>query len=137
MKPTLFATTATILLLTTATANAGPGHRYFTELGRNIGYGVGDGYHAQRYCLPACAACNSCSPIQQPTIQQPIMPQPAMADAYSQWAPHQLPQVRYPVGYYAAPVYQPQHQPSVPIYGQPIPVLQPVARPDHSPASHW
>lgn len=141
MKPTLFVTSTAIILLATAASGAGLGRRYITEVGRNIGYGVGDGYHADRYCLSACAACSSCSPVQQPMMQQPMTPYPTVAPDYSQWAPHQLQQVRYPVGYYAPPMYQPQYapqyQPVGPAYGQPTPAFRPVARPDRSPASLW
>ncbi|MCB9937572.1 MAG: hypothetical protein H6823_04970 [Planctomycetaceae bacterium] len=150
MKPTLFATTAAFFLLSSTASAAGTLQAYFTELGRNCGYGISDGYHAQRYCLPACTTCDSCSPVQhpviqqsvnqrpmmpQPVMQQPMIPYPAMAPGYTQWAPHQFQQVGYPVGYYAAPVYQQPYPPLVPAYGQPMPT--PAARPDRSPAWLW
>ena len=137
MKPTLFAATTAMMLLTTATSNAGPGHRYITEVGRNIGYGISDGYHAQRYCLPAGSTCSSCSPAQQPMMQQPMMQQymqqPVMVPAYQQWAPQQFQQVGYPLGYPVAPVYQPYYQPIAPSYAQPPAVV----RPNRNPASLW
>jgi len=136
MKPTLFATTVAISLVASTTSGADFLRAYFTEVGRNAGYGISDGYHAKRYCMPACTTCTSGSPM-----QQPMMPSPTIAPEHTQWAPHQLQQVRYPVGYYTTPMYQAQYssqyQPVMPVYGQPMPALRPVARPDRSPASLW
>ena len=138
MKPMLFATAAAMILVTSANSQAGNG--YFKELGRNLGYGISDGYHAQRYCLPACTACSSgvLQPqpmFQHPMMQQPTMHQPGLAPASAPWAPSQFQQAGYAVGYPVRPIYQPWYQPSVPSYGQPgMPSL---ASPQRSQALHW
>lgn len=143
MKPKLFTLSAAMILLTSATSIAGNG--YFTELGRGFGYGYGDGYHAQRYCLNADSSCGNCSPVQQPMIhhskdQQPkiqeaLIPRPMPASAYSQRVPPQFQQVGYPAGYPVAPAYQPRYQPSPPGYGHPV--MPPVASPHRNPVSPW
>ncbi|MDA1054698.1 MAG: hypothetical protein O3C40_30085 [Planctomycetota bacterium] len=128
MKLQLFAVSAAIILLTSAISNAGNG--YFNQLGRINGYGISDGYHAQRYCLPACKSCGNCSPV-----QSPMNPQPMMGPAYSQWAPHQLQQAGYPIGYPVTPTYQPWYQPFAPGYGQPV--MPSIASPYRTPALRW
>jgi len=128
MKPKLFAVSAAIILLTSATSNAGNG--YFNQLGRHLGYGISDGYHAQRYCMSDCTSCSGCSPVQQPMMQQPVI-----APDYSQWTPHQFRQVGNPVGYPAAPKSQPLYQPIAPGFGQPV--MPSVASPHRTPVSHW
>ena len=143
MKPKLFAVSTAIILLTSATSNAGNG--YFLELGRNVGYGISDGYHAQRHCLTDGKSCNNCSSVQQPMMPQPMMPQPMMpqpmmpqpmmAPAYSQWAPPAHQQAGYPVGQPAAPINQPWYQPVAPGYGQAA--MPAVASPQRRAAWHW
>ena len=81
MKPKLFAVSAALILFTSATAIAGNG--YFNQVGRNCGYGISDGYHAQRNCLTDGKSCNECSPVLQPMMPQPMMPQPMMASRRS------------------------------------------------------
>lgn len=135
MKPALFATSVGIILFTSAASNAGNG--YFTKLGRNLGYGISDGYHAQRYCLPGGMPCSAGSPFYQPMMQQPMMQQPVMAPTPAQWAPPQFQPAGYPASssYPVMPVYQPWYQPSVPTYG--VPVTPSQARPAQSPVLHW
>lgn len=152
MKPTLFATAIAITLLTTSTSSADVLKRYFIELGRNLGYGISDGYHADRDCLSASKGCDDCSAAQHPMMHQPLAPQPmmyqpTMAPEYSQTPPPQFQQepqfqqgprfqqVQYPAGYYVAPAYQPQYQPLAPTFVQPtMPSFAPPAR---RPASLW
>lgn len=143
-----FAVSAAIILLTVANSNAGDG--YFNLVGRNFGYGISDGYHAHRNCLPDYMPCNNCEPAQQPVMPQPMMQQPViqqrvlqqsmmqpprMAPAYTQSAPQQFRQAGFPVGLPTAPMYQPQHQPIAPIYDYPS-VPQVESRTPRS-AVHW
>ncbi|MCA9122738.1 MAG: hypothetical protein H6822_15450 [Planctomycetaceae bacterium] len=140
MKPTLFAAAVAITLVTTSTSSADVLKLYFIELGRNLGYGISDGYHANRDCLPAYSGCSSCSPSQHPVMQQPPVPQPMMhypmmTPEYSQAALPQLQQVRYPAGYYVAPAYLPQFQQLPQSRAQtPVPSF---TRPPRNPASLW
>ena len=69
MKAKRFAVSLAMILLTSATSYAGNG--YFKQVGRSIGYGISDGYHAHRNCLTESVTCDNCSPAQQPMMQQP------------------------------------------------------------------
>ena len=96
MKSKLLAISAVMILITSATTNAGDS--FLKKFNRYLGYGISDGYHAQRYCQPACTSCNSCSPLQQPMT----MSLPMTTPAYSQYAPYRLQYVGHPV----APLYR-------------------------------
>ncbi len=140
MKFKLFALASALILLASPTSNAG--HGYLNQVGRNIGYGISDGYHAQRYCLEAEITCHSCSPVQpravpqravpQPMMMQPpVTPQPTLVPANSAWVPQHFQPVVYPVTYPVAPMYQTWHQSLAPSYGQPW--LPSVAIPNRTP----
>lgn len=116
MKLKLLALSVAMSLLSSATSYAGDG--YLTKIGRALGYGISDGYHAQRYSVPGCSSCNGSSPVQQPMMMQPLRPQPTAA-AHSLRPASQFQHAGYPVGYPTMSMSSSWYQPQRPAYRQP------------------
>ncbi len=110
MKLKLIAISASLFFVTSLASAAEPS--LCLKISRYLGYGIHDGYHAQRNCLPMGEGCDSCSAVQQPMM---VMP------GYSQGYPAPMQQIGYvmPVGtampYRVAPMPAPaMMNPSLP-----------------------
>jgi hypothetical protein len=127
-------------------------------LGRHLGWGVSDGYHANRFCGESCAAscsmCQSCgvsadaihaqpplaAPMQHTNVGQPVPAmQPWPSAHYGQ--AHFIPAAAPPSRRLPPPSFRrlPNVAPYVGmprVFAQPQPMYQP-ARPTYTPVSAW
>ena len=97
MKTRVIAISASLLLMTSFVH--GGESALCVQIGRYLGWGINDGYHANRDCLPMCMPCNSCSPVGQPMMATPYQSKSAAGLVPRQAAP------MYPANY--GPMMQP------------------------------
>ena len=107
-----FALSLTIVLFVSAVSHAGDS--IFTRLGRYLGYGISDGYHAQRYCTSGCTSCSGA-----PSVQHTVSPGVMQVPAYAQPV-HRYRQVQYPIAPLPLPAYQTLPSYGQPVYGKPV-----------------